>query len=250
MSYYILRLKLWIRQIRRDARPVHWIIAALIALVVLGTVLPRLLWKFSYIDDGMTDGEHDYAYLYDWSYRGKFRYFLGWTKDGRPVYAADEEGMIIKKREKWYQDMPYRPLYRTDWSLPDIYADDCTVCISLATELKEHRTSPEEYYRWNYEDADLSPEAARTFQSVLKQLSAMKEAGAPRHDYPNTNKDILADWARIKTPAFPQLTYDVYVELFWIDGRIYAWSEKKYCMVIDPDSPLYAELKQYHDMYR
>ena len=248
MSYYILRLKLWIRQIRRDARPVHWIIAALIALVVLGTVLPRLLWKFSYTDDGMTDGEHDYAYLYDWSYRGKFRYFLGWSKDGRPVYAADEEGMIIKKREKWYQDMPYRPLYRTDLSFPDIYTDECKVSIRLTTEKKEifYETS----YGYTQKWIDLSPDGAQAFQSVLKQLHAMKEAGASQQDYSKSNKDTLADGARIKNPAFPQLTYDVYVELFWIDGRIYAWFEEKYCMEIDSDSALYAELKQYHDLYR
>ncbi len=246
MSYIIWRLKLWIRT---EARPVHWIIMALIALIVLDTVLPRLLWKYSYTDNGMTDGEHDYAYLYDWSYRGKFRYFLGWSKDGRPVYASDKEGTLIRKRKTWYQDMDYRPLYRTDWSLPDIYADGCRVSVFLIKKIQRV-----DYfgYTTDEETVDLSPASTQTFQSVLKQLSAMKEAGASQQDYPKKSKvdSLLADGARIINPAFPQFTYHADVELFWIGGKAYAWFEEKYCIEIDSDSALYAELKQYHDLYR
>ena len=105
MSYIIWRIKFWIRT---EARPVHWIIMVLIALIVLGTDLPRLLCTFEYIDHGMTDGVHDYAYMNGntgWDYRGRLRYFVGWAEDGRPVYAADKERTIIRKRKPWYQDM-------------------------------------------------------------------------------------------------------------------------------------------------
>ena len=178
---------------------------------------------------------------------------MGWAEDGRPVYAADEEGMIIKKREKWYQDMPYRPLYRTDRSFPDIYEDGCAVTVSVVASIAAPENASDatkQSYSQRSEQVRLSPEGARAFQSVMKQLRALKEAGTARQDYPKTTEDKFVRFVEIENPAFPELVYQPNVKLFWIDGTIYAWFEKEYCKEVDPDSALYAELKQYHDLYR
>ena len=252
MSHIIWRIKLWIRT---EARPVHWISMALIALIILGTVLPRLLWTFAHTDIGMTDGVYDYAYMdgrSGWRYRGRFRYFVGWAEDGRPVYAADKEGTPIRKRKVWYQDMDWNALYRTDRSFPDIYEDGCAVTVSIVSSTaapEDVSDATKQSYRHSSEQVRLSPEGERAFQSVMKQLHAMKETGTVQQDHPNKT-DGFVRFISIETPAFPELVYQPNVELFWIDGTIYAWFEEGYCMKIDPDSPLYAELKQYRDLYQ
>lgn len=249
---------------RSKKRRLLWIIPGLILLLVLCSYLPRLRRgaTFTYTEQGMTDGEHQYIWLPDgWHERytwladgargsGRYRYFLGWSEDGRPVYAMDEEGTLIRKRKKWYQDMEWRSLYRADHPLPDIFGDDCTVSVGLATKLEEQHYTPFEYYLWQYDTVDLSPEAARAFQNVLQQLYDLKAADKTRRGYPKTYKNILVSWETIESPAFPSLQFEPDVDIFWIDGKAYAWYESEYCVVIDEDSPLYETLKQYHDMYR
>lgn len=250
----VRRAGLWVRT---EARPVHWILLGLAAAIVLGTVLPHLLCTFEYIDHGMTDGVHDYAYMNDntgWDYRGRLRYFVGWAEDGRPVYAADKERTIIRKRKPWYQDMDNAMLHRTDVPFPDVFEDGCAVTGSIVTDVVAresyyHNGKLTYGYSYSTEDVRLSPKGARAFQSLLKELKALEEAGTVGQEPPTASENRFVTFIRIEHPDFPDFYYSPHVELFWIDGRIYARFRDQYCVELDQGSPLYGELKQYHDMY-
>ncbi len=80
--------------------------------------------------DYVTDGTLGYCRMPDgWRDSGRYPYLMGKMKGGNRVYAADPDGMLIRERKSWYQDMEYVPFVRDDVEIPARPDETCEVLI-------------------------------------------------------------------------------------------------------------------------
>ena len=183
---------------------------------------------FTYTQDGMTNGEVDYIYMPDeWHYEGKFLFYMGRTEDGRPVYAADREGTIIRKKKKWYSDMNYRALLRADCSYPDIFSQRCLISLCFPK-------------KGSY--VEMSEEGGKEFQEVLEQLYSGKKVTSAPKVFTTGEKKTIVDGAHVENADFPNLIYIANIEVVLIDSRMYIWDQKNSYIEIDSSSVLYDEI--------
>ena len=220
-----------------------WKLKCMVFFLIFITVLLYLYIRhlrhpltFTYIQNGMTNGEVEYIYMPDsWQYVGKYLYYMGRSEDGRPVYASDVDGTIIRKRKEWYSDMDYRALFRADRSYPDIFAADCVIKVFLPKK--------KSYIK-------LSQEGSRVFQTTYKQLlPGTSEITKPPKAI-KAETITLVDTAKIENTNFPGLVFTANIEVRSIGNKLYMWEQGKGYVEIEPSSDLFNEIVSMPDTMR
>ena len=106
---------------------------------------------FVYGDGKLSNGTLTYIdFPQYWHYKGDYPYRFGKIKGGKTLYAADENGTIVKEKKPFLADMDYTPWIREDMVLPDLCGDKIAVMVNFMdnTSFSLEGKAKEEFIEW------------------------------------------------------------------------------------------------------